>query len=126
MAGNRWVRLDADYFTNPKTLAAGRDGRALHLASICWVARHLTDGHIPSEALDTILHSAGVKRSTVDAVVHSGLWTPNGVGYVVHDYLESNPSRADVEREREQWRQRQKRRRDQRGQFAAESGDVTP
>ena len=49
MSGTRWVRLDADYFRNPKVLAAGRDGRDLHLASICWMeGKDQLDGLIPA------------------------------------------------------------------------------
>lgn len=109
MAGTRWIRLDVAYFRNPKALEAGRDGRALHLASICWSGAELTDGRIPPSALPTVLHDAGVGRRAVDLVVDSGLWIPNGSGYVIHDYADMNPTRADVEADRQEWRERQRR-----------------
>jgi hypothetical protein len=109
MAGTRWVRLDVDYFGNPKTLAAGRDGRDLHLASICWTARFLTDGRIPASAVASIAAEAGVTRRAADLVVAAGLWTPNGDGYVLHDFVEMNGSRSAVELDRERWRERQRR-----------------
>lgn len=121
MAGPRWVRLDIDYFDNPKTVAAGRDGRDMHLASICWVARFLTDGHIPPESVPTIARHAGVTtRATAAAVgrvVDAGLWIPNGHGFELHDFLAMNSNRDATERQRDQWRIRQQRKRDKGGHF---------
>lgn len=113
MAGSRWVRLDVDYFDNPKVLAAGRDGRDLHLASICWVGRQLSDGVIPTQAVPSLVRDAGVRPSAIQLVVAAGLWTPNGgSSFDLHDYLEfGNPTRESVERERERWRDVKRRRR---------------
>jgi hypothetical protein len=114
MAGVRWVRLDVDYFTNPKALAAGPGGRGLHLASICWAGSQLTDGHVPEAAVPLILHAAGTNRRAVSAVVDAGLWIPNGDGFILHDFVEMNGSKADVEAERERWREKQRRARARR------------
>lgn len=106
MAGTRWVRLDVDYFRNSKTLAVGRDGRAAHLASICWVGGQETDGHIPLDAVPTIISDAGASRRTVERLLATGLWLPNGDGYVLHDYLAiGNPSKESIEAERLRWRE---------------------
>lgn len=116
MAGSRWVRLDVDYFRNPKALAAGREGRLLHLASICWVGSQLTDGVIPAQAVPSLVADAGAKSFAIQAVIDAGLWIPNGgSSYELHDYVAMNGSRADVERERESWRQRQARARERHG-----------
>lgn len=115
MAGTRWVRLDVDYFGNPKILAAGKDARSLHLASICWTAQHLTDGHIPPLIVAHLCQTAGVARKTVTRLTDAGLWHENGDGgYVIHDYVTMNPSRDEVERDREGWRDRQRRFRSRR------------
>lgn len=110
MAGTRWVKLDVDYFTNPKIAIAGREGRDLHLVSICWVGRHLTDGFIPSEVVTDLAHLASTNRTRAVAhAVNAGLWLPTDDGYVLHDFVTMNGTRADVEKEREQWRERQRR-----------------
>lgn len=113
MAGPRWVRLDVDYFHNPKALAAGRNGRDLHLASICWVGSQLTDGHIPVAAVPSIAADAGLtvrqQKAAVERAVISGLWLPTQHDFYLKDFVEMNGSRADVERERELYRQRQQR-----------------
>lgn len=114
MAGrSRWVRLDVNYFSHPKVLAAGRDGRDLHLAAICYSAHHRTDGHLAPEVMNTILLSAGVKQNAIDLAVAAGLLTPNGHGWVVHDFLDHQESReeglAAAERARAGGRERQRR-----------------
>lgn len=118
-AGTRWARLDLDYFDNPKARAAGVSGRALHLASICWSARQLTDGRVPRSVVARLLADAEVPRRAVDRLVEVGLWLPNGDGFMIHDYAEHQPTRQTVEHEREVWRERQRRRRHGHG-------DVTP
>lgn len=122
MARARWVRLDVEYFRHPRPRAAGRDGRDLHLASICWVAAQLTDGHIPADCVGVILSDAGVKRPAVDRAVAAGLWVPNGDGFDIRDYLDRNPSRDSVQHERDVWRTRQqrKRSRDEDGKYAGD------
>jgi hypothetical protein len=35
-----------------------------------------------------------------ETLVDVGLWTQNGTGWVIHDYLEFNPSREQVEEKR--------------------------
>jgi hypothetical protein len=118
MAGARWVRLDVDYHDNPKVLAAGREGRDLHLASICWVGRYLTDGVIPESAVPIIARSVGVKVSVAGRLVDAGLWVPNGYpgGFELHDYIEmGNPTRESVERERARWRDVKRKQREQNG-----------
>lgn len=108
---SRWVRLDADYFSNPRAVAAGLQGRALHLASICWSAQHLEDGMIPPAVIPTLLHQSGVRRGAVDRLVDTGLWIPIGECYEIKSYAEKNQSRAQVEQERERWKLRQQKRR---------------
>jgi hypothetical protein len=126
----RWVRLDSGYFENPKVMVAGRDGRALHIASICWSGSQLTDGHVPEAAAAPLLSKAGVRRGAVEAVVEAGLWVPNGDGWDICGYLERNPSATDVEEDREQWRRRQRRARQRAadGRYAPSvtGTDVTP
>lgn len=113
MAGGRWVRLDVDYFHNPKVLTAGRNGRDVHLASICWMGRFENDGLIPDSAVRAIADEAGLtwrtRDAAVEAVVDAGLWIPVGCGFELKDYLESNPSKAQRQRERDATRARLQR-----------------
>lgn len=116
-----WAKLDDGYFTNPKTVAAGLAGRALHLACISYASRELTDGLIPASALPLIGFLAGVPdlaaalTACLDARGPSGqgLLEDLDGGYLVHDYLVYNPSRDQVlakraatQRRVKDWRER--------------------
>lgn len=107
-----WVRLDSDYFSNPRAVAIGRDGRALHLASICWSGLHEEDGIVPSSVVGKVLlGQAEVTRKAVDKLVDEGLWIPQGNCYEIKNFLKLNPSSAQISRQRELWRLRQSERR---------------
>lgn len=117
-----WLRIDDHFADHPKLLRAGPIAGWLHLAGLCYSARHLTDGFLPIEAVGTLatfngvsitgngqLFSEPVRVITMDLVetlVRVGLWEVwrDGdmfLGYRIHDYLKYNPSRAEVEGERE-------------------------
>ena len=85
----------------------------LHLASICWVGSTPRTGHI-TDAVSTLTGDAGIQHrrfanAAVDRVVAAGLWVPNGDGFSLHDFVEMNGTRADHERERAAYLDRQKR-----------------
>ena len=117
MAGSRWVRLDVDYFDNPKVRAVSDAAQRLHLASILYCARHLTDGEITDRSLTDVGQMALVdprwRLRRASELVSVGLWERNGSGWHVHDFETMNPQamRAVVERERARWRERQAARR---------------
>ena len=98
------MRLDDGFFRHPKARAAGKDGRALMLAGMCWSAANLTDGHIPVDSLTQILSDAEVKRVALERVAAAGLWHPGVDGWDIHDFLDFNRSRESVLKERERWR----------------------
>lgn len=111
MSGTHWVRIDAGYFSNPKVLRAGRDGAVLHLAAICYLARHdLDDGLLPVEAVDLLALDAGVRRveQVVASLVKAGLWHGGDYGgdYLVHDYDALNGNRSAAYREKQRSRRR--------------------
>jgi hypothetical protein len=109
MAGPRWCKLDVDYFANPKSARAGRDGRLLHLAAICYCASQETDGHITAEIVPVLLRQAGVSKGAVARLVHVGLLVPVGDGFEVHDYLAMQDSRATIELRRKRKAERMKK-----------------
>ena len=121
MAGTRWIKLDVGYLRNPKITALTPPARLLHLASICWAADQLTDGHIPRRALTVLAREAGIGTTMsaakrAEELEEAGLWERNGDagGWEVHDFVEMNPgaTRAGVEKDRARWRERQAKHRD--------------
>jgi len=106
MAGPRWVRLDVEYFHNPKTSGVTPVAQVLHLASICWAGAHLTDGHIPAHIVPQLRTAARAKPEHVAQLVAARLWIPVGDGFEIHDYLAMQDSREQVERRRKRTAER--------------------
>lgn len=92
------MKLDDQFFRNPKAIEAGRDARALYLAGLCHCASGLTDGFISTKALAMVASDAGVKVSQARVLERLGLWQEDLGGWWVHDYLEYNPTAESVKR----------------------------
>lgn len=105
-----WLKLDDAMLDHRKVRRAMRDGGlaafGLHIAALLESSKYLTDGHIEDVSVDDLLDAGCVRgkaRTTVvESLVRHGLWEPDAErgGYVIHDYLEHNPSRAQVEANR--------------------------
>lgn len=103
-----WVKLDSGFFLHPKALAAGRDGRDLFLAALCWSAQQETDGAVAAHALPMIAACAGVADADQAAsrLVECGLWANTPGGWAIHGYEEWQTTRS----ERDAWRARERAR----------------
>jgi hypothetical protein len=98
-----WVRLDDSFFSHPKVVAVGLEAAGLFALSLSYAGAYQTDGHIPEVWAK---QQAGPRaRRLIDALLavppgHThGLWERNGNGYLIHDFLEHNPSREEYEAE---------------------------
>lgn len=109
-----WAKFDDKFSSHPKVIEAGPLAVTLHFHAIIYCAEYLTDGVIRPKALNRIVNWADDADDFGDAgppdnrvlakrLVHAGLWdeAPDGHGWTVHDYLDFNPSRADVEAARQ-------------------------
>ena len=65
----------------------------LHCWSISYSDYHRTDGFVPTGVWPALPGTPGAIKS----LVTMGLWEPVAGGYMVHDYLDYNRSRADIE-----------------------------
>ena len=100
-----WVRLDDGFADHPKVERAGPLAAWLHVVAMCYCARHLTDGRIPKATARRLADIPSPGRH-IDTLVAVGLWDEDGDDYVLHDFLEYQPSRADVEADRKAARER--------------------
>ena len=99
-----WIKLDDGLHSHPKIIEAwsiDRAGVGLHLRALSYAADHLTDGHIRESWVAELFRVESERTSAVGALLQSGLWERNDDGYLIHDYLEFNESRADVLARRE-------------------------
>lgn len=106
-----WARFDdamAEHRKTRKTLrAGGLRGLAafgLHALGILHSSRYLTDGQVDVDFTEDVYELGRVKPKDRDlpvVLVEAGLWLPGQDGaWTVHDYLEYNPSRSQVETRR--------------------------
>ena len=121
-----WVRLDDQYHNHPKVLGLSDAAYRLHTGAICYCAEFLTDGLLPA---------GWIREKRPDLVaecVSARVWDRHEDGsYWVHDYLDYNPSGAQVRSAREQERDRKAAwragtTRDQSGQYASVPPSVPP
>ena len=105
-----WIKLDDGFFMHPKALAAGRDGRDVYLAALCWSAAQETDGVIPALALPVIAMIAGVTDTDQAAsrLVEVGLWITHVDGWAIHGFGDWQTTRSD----RDTWRAKERGRKE--------------
>lgn len=94
-----WVKLDDKLPEHPKLLAAGDQAAWLFVSGLCWCARHLRNGRIPTEVLPRL---TGFRKPAqlADRLVEAGLWERVDGGFLVHDYLDYQESEVDVKERR--------------------------
>ena len=92
-----WAKLD-DLFPENEKVSGLNDGAfRLHIHALCYAARNLTDGRISYNAR----RGLGGTISQISALRDAGLWEAHEGGWVIHDYLEYNPSREQVMAQRQ-------------------------
>ena len=91
-----WIRVESSVARNRKFVKAGPAPSWLWLCGLAYCQEGLTDGFIPSEALNYL----GVKNAKQLAahLVAAGLWDVVDGGWQVHDYLEHNKPASEVRR----------------------------
>lgn len=109
-----WLKSDDDMPNNEKIWALSDPLYRLYEAGRFYAAKNLTDGHVPANRI-TQLTPTRATKAQIGALVRARLWhelpglgcesclswrkkkgagpTPRS-GYLVHDYLEYNPSKA--------------------------------
>lgn len=106
-----YFRVCDTWHSNPKRRAAGSGAAALWAAAGSWSGQQLTDGHIPMY----VVRDYGTVRQA-DRLCEVRLWHAAGHDcpdcpqpvddYVFHKWPKHNRTRAEVERERRQWKQK--------------------
>lgn len=95
-----WVKIDDNFPDHPRVVGLTDAAFRTHVSAICYSARYLTDGSIPSSAMRSI----GPRRAAQELEA-AGLWARTDHGWMIRDYLDYNPSRAEVEEQRERKRE---------------------
>jgi hypothetical protein len=87
-----WLRLDDAFGDHPKI--AGLSDRAFraHVLGLLYCARQVTDGFVPK--------ALAPRARVLNELTGASLWTATRGGYRIHDWLDWNPSRAEVDSKR--------------------------
>ena len=108
-----WIRIDENFAQHPKVVRAGPLGMALHVAALGYCNRYLTDGFVPKQVASLLLDFSGLGMRMWDAecfgggedatwelvvedIVDAGLWETTEAGWLIHDYLDYQPSKEQV------------------------------
>lgn len=102
-----WFRVDDGFWSHPKTIALAPGAVALWVRAGSYCGKHLTDGYVPANMLPMLQGSL----DDVDQLVEAGLWRPVEGGWRFHDWERYQDTREAVERRRDAWKARQRRRR---------------
>jgi hypothetical protein len=120
-----WVRLDDGFADHPKVERAGPLAGWLHVVAMCYCARHLTDGRVPKVKARRLADIPQPARH-IAALVEAGLWHEDGADYVLHDFLDYQPARAEVEAERKAARDRMAKARSNKRRSSPEQSANVP
>lgn len=104
-----WVKIDDHFADHPKVLQAGPLAMALHVRALCYSSRYMTDGFIPAAAIAQLMtgfENLIEGQYEPNVLVRAGLWETVTGGWRIHDYLEYNPSKAQILSAREADRSR--------------------
>jgi hypothetical protein len=116
-----WVRIDDHFDEHPKMAKVGPIGWGVWMAGLAYCNRNLTDGFIPWTKAHTLTsfdlrdddgvvctltrdygdHEFDIDASwVIDLLVSARLWIVVKGGFMVHDYENYQPSKAQIEEER--------------------------
>lgn len=119
-----WVRFDNRTPDNLKVERISDRAHRLWFNACCYCSRAESDGFVPATKI--LLLSASANRKTVDELLDVGLLEAVPEGYLVHDYLNYNPSRRRIAEMREGTRERVAKHREGRsGNGVTDGGNVT-
>lgn len=91
-----WLKIDDRVRTHPKIAKAGPSAAWLWFCGICYCREHLSDGFIPNEVVSALALNLPSPSKHAAKLVDVRLWEPADGGYQVHNFLDWNPSKAEV------------------------------
>lgn len=108
-----WLKTD-DKFPEHRKIRRLSDGAyRLHHTALAFSAKDETDGRIATDDIDEMQHGRRLAKH-IPSLVDAGLWRSVKGGWMLHDFLDYNPSHEQLEAERAHNRERQARARARR------------
>jgi hypothetical protein len=97
-----YLNLDDNFADHPKVDALSDGAFRLHVAGMLYASKHLTDGFIPANRVPRLTRT--YKARHLAELMEARMWLPADRGYTLHDYLDWNRSREQIEADRERIR----------------------
>ncbi|MFH8336917.1 hypothetical protein [Streptomyces sp. AM6-12] len=113
-----WFALDDGFDTHPKVRKAGNAAVGLFVRLGVHATKHLTEGHLDGDIVTAYGTAATIRKLLTVGMLHEPghgcprCPQPADGGFYIHDYLDYNKSRAQIEAAREAARKRQQKGRD--------------
>jgi hypothetical protein len=96
-----YLLLDDAYGGHQKISGLPVHAKWLHTCALLHCAEKLTDGVVTRHALQIVAATAEIRPGKhVQSLVARGLWDETEDGWIIHDYLDHNPSAAEVKAKR--------------------------
>lgn len=94
-----WARIDDNFFNHPKVRKAGKDAVVFYVAALCHCNAFMTEGFIADEMLELVgMQSFQRKpKCLADLLVDCNLLDRVEGGYLIHDFLDYNYSKQQVD-----------------------------
>ena len=102
-----WFKVDDTLAMHTKVATAGNAAMGLWVRAGSWSMQQLTDGFVPTHMARTFGTATEARR-----LCDAGLWVEKDDGYLFHEWDQRQPSRVQVEADREAARERQRRARE--------------
>jgi 5-methylcytosine-specific restriction endonuclease McrA len=95
-----WAKFDDQFTEHPKVVAAGPWAELLAMRGIIYCARYETDGFVPTAAVSRIGIGIPSPKKKAQLLVNVGLWEETDDGWMIHDYLDYQPSKEEKDSQR--------------------------
>lgn len=107
-----WARLDDRFWMHPVIVAIGNEGAGVFARMLSYCGGYRTNGLVPAPVVASIV---GEKEEVLKRLHELGSIDMLESGSVqIRNYLEYNPSRDEIDNQREQAKERAKKSRDRK------------
>jgi hypothetical protein len=96
-----WAKFDDQFYLNPKNASMDRDEQDIYMAGIVYCNGQLTDGFIPTSTVKMLcawakLPDKANAQAIAQRLVEHNYWEVVDGGFMVHDFLDWNISKAEA------------------------------
>ena len=97
-----FLNVDDNFADHPKIDALSDGAFRLHVAGLCYASKHKTDGFIPDHRVSRLIRT--YKPRLLVELHQARVWLPAAGGHSIHDFLDWNRSREQIEADAERLR----------------------